>query len=379
MQKEHISSLQLFCLTISFNLGTAIILTPAIRYGERDAWLGNTIATGLGMIISLMLYLLISKFPGKNLGEILTALLGPLLGKVILSGFILYAILLGAFVLNNIESLFSTVIIPETPRWVFALTMSLATGFVVAKGLEVAARCCHVVTPLVVLAFSFMVLAAAPQLNFNYLRPFFAAGFVNISKVVIIITAFPYGEMILLSFLAPQVQDTKKILPALLSGTALSGFFLILRPVYAIGIFGAHEAAQLNFPVYFVARSIVLGEFVERVEILLVFAWFFTTFIKLAVCMLASLWGLAYLFNLKDIKGLVYPFSLFLFPLGLRAYADHTEVEPLVASVWPLLTLPQVFVLLPFLLLLSRLKPGKKKREQLKKRQKFLRIQKKPG
>lgn len=361
MQKEFISSFQLFCFTMSFNLGTAIILTPAIRYGERDSWLGNVIATGLGMMIALMLYLLISKHPGKNLGEILTALLGPLLGKVILSVFILYAILLSAFVLNNIESLFSTVIIPETPRWVFTLTMSLATGFVVAKGLEVVARCCQIVTPFVVGALFLMILAATPQLNINYLQPLFATDFLNISKVAIIITAFPFGEMLLLSFLAPQVRETPKILPALLAGTALSGLFLTLRPVYAIGVFGVKEAAQLNFPVYFVVRSINLGEFIEKVEILLVFAWFFTTFVKLAVCMLASLWGLAYLFNLKDIQGLVYPFSLFLSPLGLRAYANYTEIAPLVAYTWPMLTFPQIFGLLPLLILLSRLKQPKKK------------------
>ena len=303
-----------------------------------------------------MLSFLLSKFPGKSLLDILTALIGPFLGKLFLLYFIFFAILIAALIVFNIQNLFMAAVMTSTPGWVFCLTLTLSIGYIIRKGLEPTVRCFEFVFPTVILVLTAMFTVAAFQVDLAYILPVFSVSGLHFLKSLIVVTALPNAEIFLLAGVAIYVKDPRKILPGLLAGHLIAAVFLILRPLLAVGMFSLAEAEQLIFPTFMVARNIHFGNFVERIEIFLIFTWFFVVFTKVATCIFISLDGIRCLFKLPDIKSLVYPFCIFLIPLSLRAYGNYQEVPIFIAQVLPLLDLPVCFVALPLLILMFFLK-----------------------
>jgi len=366
-RKEYISPWQLSCVTASFILGTSLIYSGGTSYGGRDTWISEIVSTILGVIIILMLSFLLSKFPGKSILEILTALIGPFLGKLFLLYFIFFAILLAALIAFNIQNLFMAAIMTATPGWVFCLTLVLSIGYIIRKGLEPTVRSFEIVFPVVILVLTAMFIVAAFQVDLTYILPVFSVSWISFLKSVIIVTSLPNAEIFLLAGIAIYVKDPRKILPGLLAGHLIAAFFLILRQFLATGIFSLAEAEQLVFPTYMVARTIHFGNFVERIEIFLIFTWFFVVFSKVAACIFVSLDSIRCLFKLPDIKPLVYPFCIFLIPLSLKGYGNYQETPAFISQVLPLLDMTASFVVLPLLLFISILKslsPSKKGRHK---------------
>jgi|GEM_PF-3377843 len=354
MQKEYISPLQLAFFTMGFTLGSSMIFTTGVRFGGRSTWIVEAVSTILGVLIIFMMSCLISRFPGKNILEILTALTGRFLGRVFLVYYIFYATLVGILVIYTIQNFFTTTILTETPAWVLTLTLTLATGYILRLGLEPTARCVQFIAPPVIFVLGLMYFAAFLHLNKIYLLPIFDIDFINFTRGLLIMTSFPNAEIFLLASVALRVKDSKKVFPGLLLGFLGGSLFLILRPVLSIGIFSLNEARNLTFATYMVARVIRFGEFLERIESFLLFTWFFVIFIKVAVCIYASLDGMAALFKIKDFKTLVNPFCILLIPLSIRGYANYQEVPRFLSTALPALSLPVSFLFLPLLFVLSR-------------------------
>jgi len=352
--KVRISSRQLSCITAGFTLGSSLIFTGGLRYGARDTWISEAISTVLGLLIIWMLSLLLKKFPGKNLLEILTALTGPFLGRLFLLCYIWYSLLIAALVIYTIQSLSTTAVLPETPGWVFCLTLVFSIGYIIRKGLEPTARCAELYMPVVFPVLTVLFLAAWFEVDPSYLQPLFAAGWAGFFKSLLVVTAFPDAELFILAGIAVYVRDSAKILSGFCIGYLLAAAFLIVRPLLSVGIFSVPEAEQVIFPTYMLARIIHFGNFVERIEIFLLFTWFFIVFIKAAACVFVSVDNLAQLLKAQDFRPFVYPFCVLLVPLSLIAYGGFQEVPEFLSQVLPVLSFPVSFIALPLLLLISR-------------------------
>ena len=312
-----------------------------------------------------MLSFLLSRFPGKNLLEILTTLTGPFLGKLFLLYYIFFAIFIAAIIIFNIQNLIKATVMTDTPGWVFCLTSILSIGYIIRKGLEPTVRCSEFVFPAVILVLTAVFTIAAFQVDLTYILPVFSVSGLRFLKSVIIVTSYPNAEIFLLSGIATYLKDPRKILPGFLAGHLIAAVFLISRQLLSVGIFSLAEAEQLIFPTYMILRTIHFGNFIERIEIFLLFTWFFLLSIKVSACIFVTLDSIRCLFKLPDIKPLVYPFCIFLIPIALSGYGNYQEVPTFISQVLPLLDITVCFIVLPLLLLiffLKSLSPSKKNR-----------------
>lgn len=364
MGKEYISTWQLACLTLGFTLGSSMIFKSGVEYGGRMTWVSEAVSAVLGILIIIMIHAIIKKHPGQNLLQILTALLGSWGAKLLLLFYIFFATMLAAFVVSVLKDLFAIAIMTETPGWIFCLTLVFAAGYVIRHGLEVTARCSEIMISLSVPVLGLLFLAALSFLNPDNLRPVFSISFFDFTRTLILTTASPCSELFLLTSLAVHLKKPSQALLGMLAGYILGSFFLIVRPILTVGIFSVQEAADLVYPTYMVARIIRYGLYLERLEMLLVFAWFFVVFIKLAVCILAALKETGSLFKQKDYKRFAYPFCILLVPLSINAFSAFYEVSEFVTLILPLLVLPFSFMVLPLLAFLAVIKQGSEQKSR---------------
>lgn len=362
MNKEYISPLQLFYVTVGFTVGSSFIFTIGLQHGGRSTWIIRITATILGAFFLSIIAYLVKKFPQQNLLQILTQLAGPLPAKIMLTYYIFFAFLLAILVPCSLQEIGRSAVMPETPPWIHPLTFLLVTGYIVRHGPEVTARCCEIIMPLTIIVLGLTLIAGIFQINTALLLPAFAIDWQDFSKTLLLTTTFPIAEMFLLASFAILVKEKKKVFPSLLSGFILAYSFLTLRTLLLVGIFGISEATNLTFPTYIMFRTIKFGILLERIEIVLLFIWFFVIFVKTAVAFYSLLQGLSYLLKIPHITPLIYPLCILLIPLSYKGYENLPETVHFLNGVLPILTLPVWFLALPLLFFLSRTKSPSKLR-----------------
>lgn len=337
--KEIITQWQLATVIFNFLLGTSVVFNLEIIYGHRDTWIAEVLGIFFGLTIFFMIYLLVNKYPNQEVGQIFEQLfgrIGAIFVMLIFSGFAFY---LGALVLNNIQGIMNTMVMQETPPWIFILSMSLTTAIVIRYGVEVFARCSEVITPLIITLMLLLYFLAFREIDFSNFKPMFIESIRDIVKATIVTCSFPYADGILLFFLTVLVKKSKEALWGNMVGILISAPLLFLRPIYIIGAFGTEEATDLVYPFYILARFITIGDFFERIELIYLVVWFFTTFIKLGVCFYVVAKGIQYLFKLDDYKKLMLPLSILAFPFALIAYSNYQETFLLITSGSPIIGL----------------------------------------
>lgn len=337
--KEIISSWQLTSIVIGFLIGTAVIFSFSQSYAGRDAWIAELLSAGWGGIILVMNGYIVAQYPQKDMGEIMEDLFNPLISRALFSLFFIYALLLAAIVLNEIQAFMVTMIMQQTPPWVFVVTFALTVGVIIKYGLEVFARCTEISIIIILLAISLMLAIGAQLIEVDHLKPFFTERPVALLKATIVNAFFPYIESGILLFIAVHVKDSAKVYKPYALGVLIATAILFLRPIYINGVFGAETSPDIIYPIFSLVRQATLGRFLERVELVMLVFWFLAVFIKLGACIFVIVKSLQGVFKIKDYKKLVLPTALLLAPLGINVYGSFQEPQIFFSASWPLINL----------------------------------------
>ncbi|WP_461207059.1 GerAB/ArcD/ProY family transporter [Clostridium sp. DL1XJH146] len=345
--KEYISPLQFYFIVVGFTLGTAIILSSGIDTAGRDIWICHLIAMITSIISLLMIFSIVCKFPEKDSFEILEHIFGKGISKIILLIFFLVSVALTALVLDNIGEMMILMVIQNTEEWVYIMSIILLSAFLLRKGIEISARCIQIMAAFCMIVSIIVLSFISVNIDFNTLLPIFSKDFDIIYKTTIIVSSFPYLEVVIMFFLVPTIKknERKKALKLGILGIVATSFYFIITDIFIIGIFGEKEAGRILFPTYEVVRMVSLGEFVTRIEIVILLIWFVTTYSKITICLYSIMKSVQGIFNLKDYKRLAIPIGVFLVPIGTNAYKNYEEINILTLKTWPIIMIFIFFLL----------------------------------
>lgn len=327
--KENISLSQLITLLLNFLLGSAIVLGSGIN-AKNDAWIANIVAAIIGLGIMWFYAFLVKRIPGKNLFELLEFCFGRKISiglSFLYSGYFIY---ISSRVVRDFGELMASAIMPNTPIEMDSLTFTLLMGYVIYLGIEVMARTSEIFTPYLFIFFFLLAifLIASGEVNFTQLKPVLSEGIKPIAKTVFprMIT-FPFGELVVFLVILPVVTNTRYLLRVSLIGVGLASFFLITSSVLMICTLGTDIMQRSNFPLLSVARNVSIGNFIERIDALVVFIMMLNLFVKGSIFFFAGLKGLEYIFQM--------PYRYFVIPITMIIvfysvvvsvdFADHLE------------------------------------------------------
>ncbi|WP_406567161.1 GerAB/ArcD/ProY family transporter [Brevibacillus borstelensis] len=255
---------------------------------------------------------------------------------------------LGNFIVSNV--------MPETPVEVILISFSMVVVIATRYGLEVIARTTEIFFPWIFVSLLFLTFTLLPEIEINQLEPVTEGGIKPLLGAGIQFSSLQ--EFVCFLMLLPFVNRPKKVLHSLLLGAAAGGVILIIITALCILVLGSDFTARNIYPSFVLAKKISIGNFLERVEVLLAGVWFLSIFIKTTITFYVSALGLAQSLELRTYKPLTVPLGVLMVALSVLAYPNITKLLEFVPKIW--FSYAYTFLLLlPLLLLLVALIRGK--------------------
>jgi spore germination protein KB len=292
--QEKISLWQFYIIIICFQIGSAALVGIG-NDAKQDAWIAVIISTIIGICVILYYVFLLSKLPGKNLFELFVFCFGKWLGKFITLLYVIYFFYISARVLRDFCELLVSTIFEFTPIEVISVTMMLVIIYMLQHGLEVLGRTSEVFFPYVV---TFIVLTGigilfSGGLDFRNLLPVLANGMGPVFKAIFPqVLTFPFGEAIAFTVIISYVNKLKKVGRVGAIAVLTSGFLLTYGAFIQIATLGTDLKERANFPLLSASREISLLNFIERVDLIIVFFVMFGIIVKVSIFFYGGLKGL---------------------------------------------------------------------------------------
>ncbi|GIP16762.1 germination protein [Paenibacillus montaniterrae] len=344
---RHIHPRQYMILTVLYTIGTSLLIIPSLLATavEHDAWLGAVFTAVFNMLYVFVYVLLLQRFPGLSLVQIAEKLLGKWLGSVVAWLYISFFLLLAVLLLQFLGQFIHTSILPSTPVWFIYFTFMIVIVIGLAYGVEAYGRSAELFFPIVLLFLGLIMIALVFEIDVSRMRPIGERGMSPILLSGLKMSTFQ--EQICLMMLAPLVANKGKqtAARALVVGTAIGLLVLIAITLLTILILGSYNTAHFVYPVYVLVKKISIGDFFQRIEILMIAIWFLTVFVKIVVTMHAGLIGMTQTLNLKSCKPLILPVGLLIAIYAMIVFPNTATFFEFGRESWFSYALSFIFVL----------------------------------
>lgn len=352
MNRSGISMRQFYIMTFGLTIGTSILVVPSglAHTAREDAWIAALCSLAINLVI-VVLYIAIARLhPGRNLFEILEAGFGKWIGKLISLLYLFYFLILTGTLLGDLGFFMTSEILPDTPIEAIQIIFLTAAVMSASMGIIVLARVAELLFPWVLFLFLLLVLALIPQIDWNHIKPVLEGG---ISPVLLAgYHSAMFQELIVLMTFLPLVKKQNSRERALVLGTFAGGILLSIIVLLSVLVLGIEQTENSTFPAFALAKTINIGNILQRVEGILITIWVLTFFIKISLLYLSILQGLQTVFNLKKQNHLIYPLAVLFIIIAWNTYINTVYVNEIIAKVW--VNFAFIYLLLiPFILYLA--------------------------
>jgi spore germination protein KB len=239
---------------------------------------------------------------------------------------------------------------PETPIAAIHIVYLCIVVIGVRYGISNIARTSDLFSPWIFSLFFIFFLLLIPKFEWKHIQPILAKGVTPVLQSSIPYIGFPFLELVLLLMIFPSVENPKKAGKAFFTGTLIGGLVLFTITLISILVLGAESTASNIYASFELAKKIEIGEFIQRVEVIIALIWFITIFFKLIICFYITVLCLSQTFNLSDYQPLTLPMAMLLLPLSIIISPNISYLISFDTTVWPLYALT-FGLILPSLLL----------------------------
>jgi len=358
MEKGRISSFQLGILVFMFVISSSTLLIPPLLTSlvKQDAWLVSlmTMFTALPFV---WLYISLGmRYPKLTLIEYTEKILGKWLGKVVSSLFIFYFLFITSGLLRQLGELLVTLVLSDTPiQWIEILFFALVVA-ATRLGIEVSSRAAEIFFPWVFFFLLFLLIVLLPRIEWKNLQPVFESSLNLLARGTIIHVGIPFFDLVIFLMVFPYVSNLRKAKKVYFAATIAGSMIIVMITLMAILVLGANITEQSTYPIYSLAQSVNIGDFIQRIEVLVGGIWFITLFFKIIVCFYAFVLAVAQFFKLNDYKPLTFPLGMIVVPLSLVMFSSIVEFRQFVRDMWTISVVPYGLIFPVILLVVDTIK-----------------------
>lgn len=341
-------AISLLAITI---LAKTFFTSPAILVGivGTAGWYMTLISALTAMFGFMFLYLLLKRFPNKNIMEIADMVLGKL-------GSIIFLFLFGGFLLwsasisiREFAEVLKVYVLPQSPPS-FIIILFLITIIVLSfMGLETIARFAKFIIYILGVGFILVFLLSVQNIAPRYLFPLLGYG---LDKTIIhgLLRSSFYGEIVIIGVIASSLQGYKEIKRIGFSTLLIAGFLTSFSLLVFAMIFPYPVGQEITSPMYEMAALIDYGGFMQRMEPIFLFLWNFGTFIEVSLIFYATLMIFCHAFKIDDKRPVILPMITTLYSLSLipKSISEVTSgfVQTLRSWGWIVYYVPPVIILI---------------------------------
>ncbi|MGE5582748.1 MAG: GerAB/ArcD/ProY family transporter [Bacillota bacterium] len=284
--------------------------------GTSAGWMIVVLAGVFSLSGFYFLYAINRRFPDDSIVVAAKKITGNLFGTFLGLLIFLFALTFASLSLRHFAESFILAVLPRTPISVITFFFLLILIYSALLGIETLTRTAWFFGPFIFFALLIILLFAVPQMNLSFLYPLLGNGPGPILASSVTHLSL-FSEILLFGFIAPLIRQKEKrfgvgfysLLLAIAINTVITFAVLV--------VFNYNAANRLIFPVFQLTRLIVFGEFIQRVEAIFVFLWFFTAGIQLGGLFYGAVISFAQAFNIKEHRPLVFPLAVLIFTLSM--------------------------------------------------------------
>ena len=330
--------MQLLFIFLIFEASSAILYTPArvAALAGPDSWFAVSLGDVFyGLLVLLVAVALGKRFPAQVFTEYLPEILGKIPGKLLAAAYALIIIHFGSLLLNEGSTFIQLTLLSLTPPVVLDTVLAVVAIYGAYLGIEVIARENGMVFPVWALMVVLLLSLAAIDLNFSNLKPVFENGLLPVLRASSFHGGWR-GEVFFMLMLYPYLNQKHE---ALKTGLLYLGSVMILAgTVHAVivGVFGDLVTAHMIFPFERLVRYISLGNFLERLEIVVIIFLIAAYIIKLAVVYHSAGIAVASTLGLKNYRITLIPIALMAIILSRVLYGTYLKLSNYLFHDWPI-------------------------------------------
>ncbi|MDD9270484.1 endospore germination permease [Paenibacillus sp. GCM10023248] len=349
-----ISTWQLFWILTTLEISMSIWLTvsPTIEIARQDAWISLTIAGVIGLVVTLIIVRVAQRHPTLTLVEFAQKLFGKWVGKLIGALYVMVWFSVSADILRIFSLFIKQFLFHDTPIWIIAALMVAAMAYInYAGNIEAIARFSEMAGPLLLIGIVITFALNITNLHLELLFPVYAdSGAIPILKGSMVNASF-LGESMMILMLAPFITNSHKMLKPTLLAICVPSMIGVITAIFVIMTFGTNIGSTLIFPYFSMVRFINYLEFIQNMDVWIMFIWIFSVFVKLAIYLFINSYGTAQLIGIKNWRAVIgfaaiAIFTISLVPANIIGLLDYAKF------VWIIYIFPIFIVGLPIILLL---------------------------
>ena len=359
-----------FMFTVAFFLQSSALLTSFLAgITDHDSWIIVLIGSIIFIPMILIFSALMSKFPGKNLIQILDEVYGKVAGKIISITYIWFFINLTALNLLDLGDFAKITVMTETPHLVLTIMCMLVVAMAVRYGIGVVTRYTAVFTLVEFVIVGISIILLIDQMHFENLLPMFDLPAMKYVQSTHIIATIPFGELMIFLMINPNLnlsrKETKKywLLGAMMG--MLTMLIVLLRDISVLG----NTLPMFALPGLVTLRLVNIGDTLSHMEILFAVALIMLLFFKITLLSYITVMAIAQLTKTKSYKhlvlvtcALIIAYGYTLFPNTVYHAASGQEMAPFIWMIFE--------IIIPILtLILAKLRKIPKASEQVPKEQ----------
>ncbi|MCX7711177.1 MAG: spore germination protein [Clostridia bacterium] len=306
--KEAVSLATLAIITKVFYTSPFVIVNSL----GTAAWYGTLVSCIVSLLVFLLLYQLMKRFPGDDLQAVFMKVLGKVLGRIVTVLFSVYLLYYAGMNLREFLEIIKAYILPYTPPSYIMITFLSVVALFAFLGLEVLARFSYLGLWIVLITMGLLLTFGSTYYNANYIKPYLGYG---IDKTIIygVLRSAAYQEFILLAFIMGSLQGLKNFKRAGIGSILLSGGVISISLLLYLMMFQYTVGSENLSGLFQISRSIYLSRFFQRVEAIFLFIWVISSVVTVAIAFYISISIYCKALNIGDHRPLILPFSFLTF------------------------------------------------------------------
>ncbi len=281
-----------------------------------SGWIGTIVSCLTTLVMFSLIYMLMKRFPNKDITQIFEAVLGRFSGKVLSLVFSAYLLFYAASSLREFVEMIKAYNLPYSPPSLLVFAFIAVCAIVAYYGLEGIARISGIFFIPVIVALFVILLLASPNYNINYMKPYLGYGLKE-TVVTGLLRCSAYDEVVILAFMINSMHGLKTFKRAGYASIIITGITFssnLLCNVLAFTYTGGRENLSGLFEL---SRAIYFNRFVQRLESIFLFAWVISSLVSVAIAFYLSINIYTKAFRIPGHRPLIFPFSFLLFMVAL--------------------------------------------------------------
>ncbi|MBP3966505.1 GerAB/ArcD/ProY family transporter [Paenibacillus lignilyticus] len=346
---------QFFCMMTALEVCMTIWLTiaPALKTAKQDGWISILLGGCIGIVVALMMAAISRLYPGHTLVQFTELIFGKWIGKFVTLLYFLTWYSVAAVILRDAADFLQLVLFRSTPMYTIIIVILLLMLYINYRGgVNALGRFSEIAGPLLLFVIALSIILNLKSMEPHLIRPILSdTGMSAILQGSFVYASFlgeTYFIFMLMPFLAAKKQAGRDLVLVIVTTTIT----VTLATLLVIMLFGPNFPSKFMYPYFFAVRYISLLNFIENIDIWVMFVWLLAVFVKLSLYMFICSYGTAQWLGIKNWKKIVWWFAGIMF-LSSVLPRNITIINQIYAEkFWTPYVFPVMMIGLPVIMLI---------------------------